>query len=205
MPVHPPMEPSVVPPMDPLAVRLAAIIAGDRDLMLVLRRFAALELPQGWLVSGAIYQSVWNVLAGLPRRTGIKDYDLIYFDDTDLGWEAEDREIRRVAQVFADSGLTIELRNQARVHLWFEARFGTPPGPPLTSALASLRRYASIVHAVAARLDPRGCIEIAAPFGLEDLFAMRIRPNRALDNRATHKAKAERMRAIWPGLEVEPW
>ena len=35
-------------------------------------------------VAGCLYQTVWNVLTGRDRGTGIEDYDLIYFDDGDL-------------------------------------------------------------------------------------------------------------------------
>jgi hypothetical protein len=66
-------------------------------------------------------------------------------------------------------------------------------------------RYASLVHAVGVRLEPDGRLDIAAPFGLDDLFAMVVRPNQALDNRAAHTAKAARAKAIWPELTVIPW
>jgi hypothetical protein len=32
-----------------------------------------------------------------------------------------------------------------------------------------------------------------------------IRPNRTLNNAATHAAKAQRAKAIWPELVIEPW
>jgi uncharacterized protein len=61
-------------------------------------------------------------MTGRPLDYGIKDYDLGYFDDSDLSYEAEDAVIRRVKAAF-DEPLrsTVEVRNQARVHLWFEA------------------------------------------------------------------------------------
>jgi hypothetical protein len=68
-----------------------------------------------------------------------------------------------------------------------------------------VERYASVVHAVAVRLEPDGRLDIMAPFGLDDLFAMVIRPNPALDNRRAHEAKAARVQAIWPELTVIPW
>lgn len=159
-------------------------------------------LPQGWLVSGAIYQSVWNAITGRPAGTGIRDHDVIYFDGADPSWEAEDAVIRRFAVHAGRLGLAFEVRNQARVHLWFEARFGFAV-PPLASALQSLERYASTTHAVAARLGPDGAVEIAAPYGLRDIFAMHVRPNRLLPNGSSHDAKARRCLAVWPELSVE--
>ena len=172
--------------------------------MHLLDRLRTIGLPQWRLVAGCLYQTVWNVLTGRPRGTGIKDYDLIYYDAGDLSWEAEDAVIRRVIAATQDCVGPVEVRNQARVHLWFPERFGTVY-PQLRAADEALRNYSSIAHAVGVRLEPDGRLDVVAPFGLDDLFAMTIRPNRALDNAATHGAKAERMKAIWPEVTVEPW
>jgi hypothetical protein len=68
-----------------------------------------------------------------------------------------------------------------------------------------LERYASVVHAIGIRLEDQGRLDIAAPFGLEDLFAMVIRPNRALDNAGSHVRKAARAQAMWPEVTLIPW
>ena len=184
--------------------RFEAIIRNDPDLMRLLDRLRSLDLPQWRLVAGCLYQTVWNVLTGRTRGTGIKDYDLIYYDGDDLSWDAEDAVIRRVAAATHDCVGPVEARNQARVHLWFAERFGCAY-PPLASADESLRYYASIVHAVGVRLEHDGRLDIAAPFGLDDMFAMRIRPNRTLANQASYISKAARAQAIWPEVVVEPW
>src|SRR5579864_5795930 len=151
--------------MDPtLASRFAAIIAADRDLMALFAALRPLRLPQWRLTAGCLYQTVWKVLTGRPRGTGIKDYDLIYFDPADLSWEAEDRVIRAVAAATAGCVGPVEARNQARVHLWFEDRFGAAY-PPLSGADEALGRYASVAHAVGIRLKDDGGLDIAAPFG----------------------------------------
>ena len=171
--------------------------------MHLLDRLRSLALPQWRLVAGCLYQTVWNALTDRPRGTGIKDYDLIYYD-ADLAWEAEDAVIRRVAAATQGCVGPVETRNQARVHLWFTERFGCAY-PRLASADQALLYYASIVHAVGVRLEDGGQLDIAAPFGLDDMFAMCIRPNRTLANAASHTAKAERAKAIWPDVIVEPW
>src|SRR5450432_2966793 len=90
----------------------------------ILERLPALDLPDAWLVSGALFQTVWNVLAGHPPARGIKDYDVFYFDP-DTSWDAEDMAIHRVQTAFSDLGVEVELRNEARAHLWYQKKFGT--------------------------------------------------------------------------------
>lgn len=179
-----------------------------RDALHRLHKLAG-EASEFWLVSGALYNTVWNRLTGRPVLHGIKDLDIIYFDGSDLSWEAEDALIIRGAEVFRDFPLQVEIRNQARVHLWFEERFGQPYAP-LRSATESIERYSTIAHCVGARLAKDGeaavgGLLIHAPFGLDDIFSFRIRPNRAIDNRETHEIKAARALKFWPELAVQGW
>ncbi|PIE06526.1 MAG: hypothetical protein CSA74_12015 [Rhodobacterales bacterium] len=181
---------------------LEEIVRGAGFLVAILETARALDLPDWWLVSGAIYNTVWNSLTGRPLRHGIKDADLFYFDP-DLSWEAEDRQIRRAARHFA-ADPPVELRNQARVHLWYEAHFGQPY-PPLTRTCDAIDNFACRTHAVGLRLEADDRLRLYAPFGLDDIFAFRLTPNPVRDNRATHEAKAVRQCQLWPELTVVPW
>ena len=185
--------------------RLAAILRASPRVMTVLEAARALELPDVLLVSGAVYQTAWNALTGRAPDYGIKDYDLGYFDP-DTGWDAEDVWIKRVASALPPPlDALAEVRNQARVHLWFAQRFGADePYPPLAHTAEALERFLCPAFAVGARLEPDGELTIAAPFGLDDLFAMQLRPNPRRDRspqsfaRVTNSAQAR-----WPELVLE--
>lgn len=185
-----------------LTGRLATIVRAEPGLMHVLRVVRGLNLPDWRLVSGAVYQAVWNAQTGRPAGYGVKDYDLAYFDASDLTYEAEDRVIKRVAAAFDEPFRSrVEVRNQARVHLWFENRFGESY-TPLASTDAALSRFVAPAFAVGIRLEADDEITVAAPFGLEDVFAMAIRPN---PNRPLAKGwtrTIENARGRWPELTV---
>jgi hypothetical protein len=87
------------------------------------------------------------------------------------------------------------------VHLWYEQHFGTAY-PPLLCADAAMLRYPVTVQAVGVRLESDGRLDIVAPFGVADIFAMVMRPNRAFPQPATFAAKAARACAIWPEISV---
>jgi hypothetical protein len=186
----------------PLSQKLIDIVRADPGLMHVLRTVRGLGLPDWRLVSGAVYQAVWNARTGRPAGYGIKDYDLAYFDGSDLSYEAEDGVIKRVAAAFDEPFRSqVEVRNQARVHLWFENRFGEPY-EPLGSTDEALGRFVAPAFAVGVRLEADDAITVAAPFGLEDVFAMLVRPN---PNRPLAKGWArtvENARGRWPELTV---
>ena len=181
---------------------LEAILRATPGLMQVMETARTLDLPDWLVFSGAVYQPVLNHLTGRPADHGIKDYDLAYFDP-DTSYEAEDAVIRQVAGAFEPPlREMVEVRNQSRVHLWFEAKFGEPYAP-LASSADALPRFASPLNAVAARLEVDGSMTLLAPFGLEDLFSMtyRANPSRKVSGFARTAAAAQRR---WPELTVIP-
>ena len=150
-----------------------------------------LALPDWLIVSGVLYNAVWNALTGRQPGYGTKDIDLFYFDDGDLSYEAEDAVILHAAPAFAHLPLPVEIRNQARVHLWAPAKFGRPC-PQYLSSAHSVAHFASKTHAVGVRLDEDDGLELVAPFGVADILSFRLTPNRTLNNRATHEEKGLR-------------
>lgn len=181
---------------------LERIIREAPHLMQVLQIARDMDLPDWWLVSGAIYNTVWNSLTGRDLRHGIKDADLFYFDP-DTSYEAEDRVIKRGDRLFPKDP-PVEIRNQARVHLWYENHFGQTYAP-LRNAREGIDRFACRTHCIGVRLEPDDSLKIYAPYGLDDVFSFRVTPNPILNNRATHEAKAARQVAQWPELTVLPW
>jgi uncharacterized protein len=180
------------------------IIRADHIVHEALVKARAMDLPDWLIVSGALYNAVWNSLTGKPCGFGTKDVDLFYFDAADLSYEAEDAVIAKAAVHFDGLPLPVEVRNQARVHLWFEQRFGHPY-PKLSSSADALTRFASRTHAVGVRLRADGGLDLVAPFGLDDIFSFRVAPNRVIDNRATHEEKAARAKRQWPEITVIAW
>jgi hypothetical protein len=182
--------------------RLSAILTATPLLMKVLSVARHLSLPDWLVFSGAIYQPVLNHLTGRPLDYGIKDYDLAYFDASDLSYEAEDAVIRRVRAAFDEPLRSmVQVRNQARVHLWFEGKFGEQY-PPLSCTAEALERFTSATFAVGVRLEPDYRLHIAAPFGLADLFALRLRPNPR--RKTVHFARTSaNVRRRWPELVID--
>jgi hypothetical protein len=185
-----------------LRERLTAILRATPPLMRVLSVARHLSLPDWLVFSGAIYQPVLNHLTGRPLDYGIKDYDFGYFDASDLSYEAEDAVIRRVKAAFDEPlGSMIEVRNQARVHLWFPAKFGEAYGP-LSCTAEALERFVSATFAVGVRLEPDDRLQIETPFGLTDLFALRLRPNPRRKTLGFSRTSADVQRR-WPEVVID--
>ncbi|TWB06657.1 nucleotidyltransferase family protein [Bradyrhizobium stylosanthis] len=162
-----------------------------------LRRLA---LPDPWLVAGCLVQTVWNVLTDRAVDHGIADYDVFYFD-SDTSWEAEDSVIRELHARLAHLGAKVEIRNQARVHLWYPGKHGLPY-PPLTRSTDGIDRFLTENTQLGIR-PAGGDFDVYAPHGFGDVAKMIVRPNRAQNfSAANYAAKAARWKALWPELTV---
>jgi uncharacterized protein len=185
-----------------LRERLTTILRATPPLIVVLSVARYLSLPDWLVFSGAVYQPVLNHLTGRPLDYGIKDYDLGYFDASSLSYEAEDAVICRVKAAFDEPLRSmVEVRNQARVHLWFGAKFGEPY-TPLSCTAEALERFASATFAVGVRLEPDDRLHIEAPFGLADLFALRLRPNPRRKTVGFARTSADVQRR-WPEVVID--
>lgn len=187
--------------MSDLQARLVEIVRADEGLMHVLRVVRAQALPDWRIFSGAVYQSVWNALTVRPAGYGRKDFDVGYYDP-DTSWDAEDLVIKRVAAAFEEPfASTVEVRNQARVPIWFPAHFGEPYDP-IACTDEALERFVAPAFAVGIRLEADDTISVAAPLGLEDMFGLILRPN---PNRGVAKdwpRVVARAAERWPELTV---
>lgn len=164
----------------------------------LLDRLASLELPECHLTAGCLFQTVWNGRSGRAPNWGIKDYDVFYFDNRDLSWEAEDRVIRRVAEVTADLPIEIEVKNQARVHIWYGKRFGGTY-PQLHSARAGINLY--LVSCTCVGIEVQSG-DVYAPYGLDDLAAGLLAINPFNPKPDQFRAKAESYQQRWPWLQI---
>jgi uncharacterized protein len=184
---------------DSLVARMDAILRATPTLMRVMTVIRDLDLPDWLVMSGAAYQPVWNHLTGRPPEYGLKDVDVGYFDP-DISYAAEDAVIRKVAAACPpELRDLVEVRNQARVHVWFEGKFGEPYAP-LTRTGEALARFTATAFSVGVRLDGDR-LHIEAPFGLDDLFALRLRPN-PIRVTTGFAATADSARRRWPEATV---
>jgi hypothetical protein len=178
------------------ADRFRADVLANRNNRAILDRWNRLDLPDCWLVAGCLFQTVWNLQAGRAPEENIKDYDLFYYDNGDLGEEAELDIQKRVDEIFVDLGVTIEVANQARVHTWYESHFGHPY-QALNNASEGIDRF--LIPATCVGVCPT---EIYAPNGLAALYEGVLTENPLTPYPDLFDQKAASYRSRWPFLRV---
>ncbi|MBD0272932.1 MAG: nucleotidyltransferase family protein [Acetobacteraceae bacterium] len=180
---------------------IAAFVEATPALREPLAAVAALALPDAWIGAGFLRNAVWDALHGLPFGANPSgDVDVVWFDPARASVEDDAAQEARLRA--HRPGAPWSVRNQARMA-------GRNGDPPYAGTLDAVAHWPDTATAVAARLVlPVGAVEVAAPWGVDDLLAGVVRPTPGCaDNPAKRRAFARRVAEKdwlrrWPGLRV---
>jgi hypothetical protein len=177
---------------------LQTLIASDRPRMQVLGFVRELGLPDCWVAAGFVRNGVWDYLHQHPTSPLPQDIDVIWYDPEQPTSERD--VILEMALSGRDNSLKWSVKNQARMHQRNADR-------PYRSATDAMKYWPETATAVGVRLGHQGEVEVAAPFGLDDLFELVVRPTERFVTEK-HPVYADRIRsknwqATWPRLKIE--
>lgn len=146
---------------------IAALLRADALRWHLLGLVAELALPDAWIAAGFVRNAVWDALH--DREPGIPDgdVDVIWFDPSRTD-PALDRAIEAALRA-KDPAIMWSVKNQARMHLRNGDR-------PYASAKDAMCHWPETATAIAVRRTGENTCEVAAPFGLDDLFGLVVRP-----------------------------
>lgn len=162
------------------------MILQDAWSLAILQIARSLQLPDWAIGAGFVRALVWDHLSG-QKRTKLSDIDVLYFDSDNLAKETEKTYEKALLEHRAD--IPWSLKNQARMHLNNTTR-------AYRNTEDAMHFWLETPTAVAVRLERDDTLTILAPFGLEDLFQMIIRPT---------PAALEKMDQFESRLRSKPW
>lgn len=183
---------------------LENIIMSSEIIGTVIERAKSLDIDNYYIGAGCITQTVWNYLFNNPLEYGIKDIDFVYFDDTNLDAEAENRVIKKTQGLYSDLKIQVDVKNEARVHLWYKNHFGYII-KPYTSLEAALNTWPTTATSIGVRRDKNNELKVYAPFGLNDLFGKIVRANKTQITKQIYENKVSSWLKKWPDLSIIPW
>jgi hypothetical protein len=132
----------------------------------VLSMVFSLGLPDCWVGAGFIRNAFWDFLHARQFSCHPGDVDVLWFSK-----HAERSEDQKLESMLynLDPSIKWSVKNQARMHL----RNGDKP---YASTVEAIGYWPETATAIAARQREEGYYEIAAPFGLDDLFNLVLKP-----------------------------
>ena len=182
--------------MDPVEF-VATCLRKDAWSMQVLRAVRALGLPDWAIGAGFVRNPVWDAITNKTVRTKPSDVDVLYFDPADLSPEREQTLEEKLKAAMPDVAWSVT--NQARMHLH------NGDGPYKSTADA-LRFWLETPTAIAVALDSQDMLTVIAPFGLEDLMGLRVRPTpRGRERIEAYRTRVEtkQWQRFWPTIQIE--
>ena len=176
---------------------LEKILEKNTNLIELLKILESDGLENYYVTAGCINQTIFNYYHDYDISYGIKDYDIVYFDE-DITYEKEDIIIKRLNKKLKKLNIETDIKNQARVPIWYYEKYGIKR-IPYTSVEDAISRFGATVTCIGVRLE-KGKLIVYAPYGLNDLFTMTIRPVKKEFNKNAYEERAKRWMSKWSKL-----
>lgn len=174
---------------------LISILEKNKELMEMLDYISELNLPNFYIAAGSIFQTIWNYYDSRKLNFGIKDLDVIYFNNNDLSVE-KDLEYYNIINKYAKSkgfNYEIDVSNEARMHLWGMEHNQGVKVEPYKNSEDAISKWIATVHAIGITKE-NNQIKVYAPYGLSDIFSRTIRP---IKHHANSKELYDKKVASW--------
>ncbi|OTG62658.1 nucleotidyltransferase family protein [Acinetobacter silvestris] len=155
---------------------LERIIRSHTELLEILEYLSEIQ-PQAYVCAGIIRNLVWSYLHGQNYVLKRTEVDVIFYDADDLNQVHAQYLSQQLSQRFPK--IEWDVTNQAFVHQWYRLESGECI-EPLHSIVEALSLWPETATAIAVHLLKNGHLDVIAPFGLTDLFGLKLRWNNAL-------------------------
>lgn len=181
---------------------LKEILFMNKKLKYLLEILDECNINQCYIGAGCINQTVFNYYHGYEMDYGINDYDIVYFDE-DVSYDVEDRVINKIRSKVKNKDIKLDIKNQARVYLWYYEKYGIMR-KPYVSVNDAISKWTSTVTCVGVRIKD-GKFEVYAPYGLNDLFGLIIRPVKIEIDKESYEERCIKWKKKWPKLKIISW
>lgn len=172
---------------------LIDIIIKDELIIETLTIVKNLKLNDCWVGAGFIRNKVWDILHE-KRTIKLNDIDVVFFDETNISEKLEKEIEQKLTEI--DPKIKWSVKNQARMH------FRNNHLKYINTENA-ISYWPETATAIAVRLNLNDKIEILAPYGLNDLFNLIVKPTPNFDLIVFQKRVNEKQwKKQWKNLKL---
>jgi uncharacterized protein len=178
---------------------ILSIIQSDEWMMRILKTVQSLHLPDWWVCAGFVRSKIWDVLHGFTERSKLADVDVVYFDPTNTDEQVE-KELEEILKS-EQPDIPWSVKNQARMHVINNI-------PPYTSSVDAISKFPETVTALGIRLDENGQLILTAPYGIEDVIHLEVKPTpyfketEELRQIYKHRVRTKKWESRWTKVKI---
>lgn len=143
------------------------LVKNDEWMMDILLNAKLLDLPDWWVCAGFVRSKIWDTLHGFSERTPMADVDVIYFDKSNLDEHVEKQLEQKLKK--SDPHIPWSVKNEARMHLVNHIL-------PYSSSVDAISKFPETATALGIRLDKQNNVVLTAPWGINDVLHMVVKP-----------------------------
>ena len=177
--------------------KLAELICLDQERMTILSHVRNLALPDCWIGAGFVRNLIWDVLHKTKTPLTNFDIDVVYFDPSNVTSNRDIQLETQLGREFPEYEWSV--KNQVRMH---SRNFDKP----YSSVEDAISKWPETATCVGVQLSHDGSPQFLAPYGLEDIFDLVIRPTphfRSKMNVFEERIRSKPWLSTWPKLRVE--
>jgi hypothetical protein len=174
---------------------ILTLIKNDSWMMEVLGIARSLGLPDWMIGAGFVRNKMWDHLHGYTDRTPLADIDLVYYDPDGNDEKTDEALSERFRE---ETGLVWEIVNEYYAHVWNDL-------PPYTSTEDAISKWPETVTAIGVTLEEDGTLRLIAPYGVDDIINMVIRPTPSFANKIDiikERVRKKQWLEKWPKLKI---
>lgn len=186
------------------AEKLIEMVENSLHLKEIAIALYELKAEKFYIGAGAIAQTIWNIQTNRPVDYGIDDIDIVYYNSKNIEEKHEKEIVEHLNQKLEEYPLWIDVKNEARVHLWYRNKFGYDI-EPYESIEDAIDTWPTTATSLGISKISEKCWEIYAPFGLMDVFNMKIVANNRQITKEIYDIKVKKWAQKWPELDVVKW
>lgn len=156
--------------------KVIEILSKNTKIMKILKFLYEMKVPNFYIASRSVFQTIWNYMEGNPLDNNIKDVDIVYFDQKHTTKEHEDTLEKKLKSFIEKENinLDIDVHNEARMQL-FKKPNENPNIDYYENAEDAIRFWTATVQAIGITMDGSG-LKVFATYGVFDIFSKTIRP-----------------------------
>ena len=177
-------------------LRLIRFIKDCPELMETLLACEHYGLKEYYIAGGSITQLIWNNLSSNPSLKNVKDFDIVYYENEKMD-EIHKKELSKLVS----HQYELDLVNQAYVHEWYPSKYGNQI-EKFTTTEDGIKTW---LTAFAIGIRNPNEIEIYAPYGIEDAFLKKVKPNKKTMSKSNYEHMTNSFKKRWNDIEILEW
>ena len=170
------------------------IIENDDWMLSILETVKSLNLPDSWIGAGFVRNKIWDY-KHQRTRTSLNDIDVIFFDESNSSKEYELTLEEKLHTIMPSVNWSV--KNQVRM----SAR---NVHTPYKNCYEAISYWPETATAIAVKLNSSNQIEFIAPYGLNDIFNLIVKPTPNFDlTTYRNRIVGKKWKDAWDKLVIE--